>query len=138
MAVMNPAECCSSSLAHLSDFTVASKWILDEGNVNPDIFYTDKAGVRNYECLTMGINDGAWHTCPRRGHDMGTKALRTHHPYPSAASHGAAHSGRPGHAAVCMKMKMFRLTSHHVVPACVCACVCACMCICRRGVAWAA
>lgn len=29
----------------------------DEGLANPDIYFTDKAGGRNTECLTLGIND---------------------------------------------------------------------------------
>jgi len=33
------------------------KWIVHEGIANPDIYYTDKAGGRSYEYLTMGIND---------------------------------------------------------------------------------
>ncbi len=30
------------------------QWVLDVGEDNPDIFYTDKAGFRNRECLSLG------------------------------------------------------------------------------------
>ena len=33
------------------------KWVLDVGETNPDIFYTDKAGHRNRECLSLGCDD---------------------------------------------------------------------------------
>lgn len=32
------------------------KWILDIGNNNPDIFFTDKEGRRNPECLSWGVD----------------------------------------------------------------------------------
>lgn len=33
------------------------KWVLDIGDRNPDIFYTDKSGYRNKECLSLGCDD---------------------------------------------------------------------------------
>lgn len=32
------------------------KWVLAAGERNPDVFYTDKAGVRNRECLSLGCD----------------------------------------------------------------------------------
>lgn len=32
------------------------KWIIDIGNENPDIFFTDKEGRRNPECLSWGVD----------------------------------------------------------------------------------
>mmetsp|Transcript_23478 Transcript_23478/g.64729 ORF Transcript_23478/g.64729 Transcript_23478/m.64729 type:complete len:526 (-) Transcript_23478:1867-3444(-) len=32
-------------------------WVLELGRHYPDIFYTDKAGARSKECLTLGIDD---------------------------------------------------------------------------------
>jgi len=32
------------------------KWVLDVGEENPDIFYTDMHGYRNKECLSLGCN----------------------------------------------------------------------------------
>ncbi len=42
---------------HSSNNVPLPEWIMEEGRVNPDIFYTDKAGGRSTECLTLGIND---------------------------------------------------------------------------------
>lgn len=33
------------------------KWVLDIGEKNPDIYYTDKSGHRNKECLSLGCDD---------------------------------------------------------------------------------
>lgn len=33
------------------------KWVLDIGEKNPDIFYTDKSGHRNRECLSLGCDE---------------------------------------------------------------------------------
>jgi len=33
------------------------KWILDIGESNPDIYYTDKQGYRNKECLSLGCDN---------------------------------------------------------------------------------
>lgn len=33
-------------------------WVLEMGKDNPDIFYADRAGVRSYECLSLGVDDG--------------------------------------------------------------------------------
>jgi beta-amylase len=33
------------------------RWVLDIGERNPDIFYTDKAGHRNKECLSLGCDE---------------------------------------------------------------------------------
>jgi len=35
------------------------KWILDMGDKDPDIYYTDKSGHRNRECLSLGCDDAA-------------------------------------------------------------------------------
>lgn len=32
------------------------QWVLDIGKDNPDIFFTDRSGVRNPECLTWGVD----------------------------------------------------------------------------------
>ncbi|KAJ3704177.1 hypothetical protein LUZ61_007882 [Rhynchospora tenuis] len=33
------------------------KWVLEIGESNPDIFYTNKRGTRNEECLSLGVDD---------------------------------------------------------------------------------
>jgi beta-amylase len=33
------------------------KWVLDVGDRNPDIYYTDKSGHRNKECLSLGCDE---------------------------------------------------------------------------------
>lgn len=33
------------------------KWVLDIGDKNPDIYYTDKSGHRNRECLSLGCDE---------------------------------------------------------------------------------
>lgn len=35
------------------------QWVLDVGDANPDIFYTDKEGFRNRECLSLGCDEEA-------------------------------------------------------------------------------
>ncbi len=32
------------------------RWVLAVGERNPDVFFTDKAGVRNRECLSLGCD----------------------------------------------------------------------------------
>lgn len=32
-------------------------WVLDVGTKDPDIFYTDKQGCRNKECLSLGCDE---------------------------------------------------------------------------------
>lgn len=34
------------------------RWVLREGEECPDIFFTDRAGERCRECLTLGVDDG--------------------------------------------------------------------------------
>lgn len=33
------------------------QWVLDVGEDNPDIFYTDKEAFRNRECLSLGCDE---------------------------------------------------------------------------------
>ncbi|KAK6140620.1 hypothetical protein DH2020_025637 [Rehmannia glutinosa] len=33
------------------------QWVMEVGNQNPDIFFTDREGRRNHECLTWGIDE---------------------------------------------------------------------------------
>lgn len=33
-------------------------WVLQEGQECPDMFFTDRAGVRNTECLSIGVDHG--------------------------------------------------------------------------------
>lgn len=33
------------------------QWVRDVGEANPDIFYTNQAGTRNIEYLTIGVDD---------------------------------------------------------------------------------
>ena len=47
---------------HSTDSITLPEWIMEAGRVNPDLFYTDKAGGRNTECLTLGVNDGGLHS----------------------------------------------------------------------------
>ena len=46
------------------------QWVLEVGEDNPDIFYTDKVGFRNRECLSLGTQPGsssqAQHNTPWR------------------------------------------------------------------------
>lgn len=37
-------------------FIPIPQWVLDIGKENPDIFFMDKSGERNPECLTWGID----------------------------------------------------------------------------------
>lgn len=32
-------------------------WVMDVGRTTPDIFFTDRAGTRNTDCLTIGVDD---------------------------------------------------------------------------------
>jgi len=32
------------------------KWVLEVGKANPDIFYTSNRGIRNEECLSLGVD----------------------------------------------------------------------------------
>lgn len=32
------------------------QWVREIGQTNPDIYFTDRAGLRNSECLTWGID----------------------------------------------------------------------------------
>lgn len=43
---------------HSTDCIPLPEWVVEEGRVNPDIYYTDKAGGRNTECLSLGVDDG--------------------------------------------------------------------------------
>lgn len=40
-----------------SVFIPLPKWVLDIGNSNFDIFYTNSKGVRNKECLSLGVDN---------------------------------------------------------------------------------
>ncbi|TKY48774.1 Beta-amylase protein [Spatholobus suberectus] len=40
-----------------SVFIPLPKWVLDVGNSNPDIFYTNRKGVRIKECLSLGVDN---------------------------------------------------------------------------------
>ncbi|KAJ1382488.1 Glycoside hydrolase, family 14B, plant [Sesbania bispinosa] len=33
------------------------KWVLEVGESDPDIFYTNRTGIRNKECLTLGVDN---------------------------------------------------------------------------------
>lgn len=33
------------------------QWVMEVGSKNPDIFFTDREGRRNHECLTWGIDE---------------------------------------------------------------------------------
>lgn len=44
---------------HNSELHTLPQWVLGVGQECPDIFYTDKSGVRNQECLTLGIDEVA-------------------------------------------------------------------------------
>lgn len=37
-------------------FSSLPPWVLSIGDTNPDIFYTDRAGRRNKECLSLGVD----------------------------------------------------------------------------------
>lgn len=42
---------------HSTETIPLPEWILEDSRVNPDVYYTDKAGGRNTECLTLGVNN---------------------------------------------------------------------------------
>ncbi|KAG1677028.1 hypothetical protein FOA52_001197 [Chlamydomonas sp. UWO 241] len=42
---------------HATPAAPLPRWVVAEGEKNPDIYYTDKAGGRSLECLTLGVND---------------------------------------------------------------------------------
>ena len=33
------------------------KWVLEVGESNPDIFYTNSSGIRNKECISLGVDN---------------------------------------------------------------------------------
>ena len=43
----NVGDCCRISLP---------KWVLEAGEADPDIFFTDSSGYRNRECLSVGCD----------------------------------------------------------------------------------
>lgn len=43
---------------HGDDKHTLPLWVLQEGQESPDIFFTDRAGVRNTECLSIGVDHG--------------------------------------------------------------------------------
>jgi len=45
---------------HSNEKHTLPQWILQEGERCPDIFYTDRVGNRNTECLSLGVDDGEW------------------------------------------------------------------------------
>ena len=56
-SVLRP--CVQVSLCfHSTDTIRLPDWVLEDSRVNPDLYYTDKAGGRNTECLTLGVDDG--------------------------------------------------------------------------------
>ena len=40
-----------------SVFISLPKWVLEVGEANPDIFYTNCKGIRNKECLSLGVDN---------------------------------------------------------------------------------
>lgn len=50
---------------HATEGTPLPPWVLELGASNPDIFFTDKSTTRSTDCLTWGIDDGAYtgHGC---------------------------------------------------------------------------
>lgn len=38
-------------------FIPIPKWVLEIGENNPDIFYTNRAGTRNKECLSLAVDN---------------------------------------------------------------------------------
>ena len=51
---------------HSTENIPLPEWIVEESRVNPDLFYTDKAGGRCTECLTLGVDEGE-RVAPLRG-----------------------------------------------------------------------
>lgn len=45
---------------HGDDKHTLPTWVLQEGKECPDIFFTDRAGTRNTECLSVGVDHGEW------------------------------------------------------------------------------
>lgn len=43
---------------HGDDKHTLPLWVLQEGQESPDMFFTDRAGVRNTECLSIGVDHG--------------------------------------------------------------------------------
>ncbi|KAI5412752.1 variant 4, Beta-amylase [Lathyrus oleraceus] len=40
-----------------SVFIPLPKWVLEVGESDPDIFYTNRTGIRNKECISLGVDD---------------------------------------------------------------------------------
>ncbi|PNX81319.1 beta-amylase-like protein, partial [Trifolium pratense] len=40
-----------------SVFIPLPKWVLEVGESNPDIFYTNRSGLRNKECISLGVDN---------------------------------------------------------------------------------
>jgi beta-amylase len=43
---------------HGDDKHTLPAWVLEEGKQCPDMFFTDRAGCRNTECLSVGVDHG--------------------------------------------------------------------------------
>lgn len=43
---------------HGDDKHTLPLWVMQEGQVCPDMFFTDRAGMRNTECLSLGVDHG--------------------------------------------------------------------------------
>lgn len=43
---------------HGDDKHTLPTWVLAEGKDCPDMFFTDRAGYRNTECLSIGVDNG--------------------------------------------------------------------------------
>lgn len=42
---------------HADDKHTLPQWVLEEGKACPDMFFTDRAGQRNTECLSIGVDE---------------------------------------------------------------------------------
>lgn len=51
-------HCKVSFCFHGDDRHALPAWVLQVGKDCPDIFYTDRAGTRSTECLSLGVDHG--------------------------------------------------------------------------------
>ncbi len=43
---------------HATDTVPLPAWVAEIGRANPDIYFTDRAGARFTDCLSLGVDDG--------------------------------------------------------------------------------
>lgn len=124
------------------------RWVLEIGEQNKEIYYTDKSGYRNRECLSLGCDEVPifWGRTPVQTYTDFIDAFCNNfqHLFGGLGLGGACHARtsarRACHAGRRHAAMRARATQHaaRVPPAPACAPVYACVRVCRtRGVQWA-